>query len=186
MKQFKISFLIFLIMSVLLGVIYPLVMTGIAEIALSKKANGSLIKINNVVSGSELIGQNFSGQRYFHGRPSANNYDGVNSGGSNFGPTNKKLIDQAVNYADRIRKENGLASDAKIPSDLTLASGSGLDPHIRLDSAMLQAPRIARERKINESVINDLIKKNRERRYFGLSGDSFVNVLKLNIALDSM
>jgi K+-transporting ATPase ATPase C chain len=186
MKQFKISFILFLIMAFSLGMIYPLLMTGIAKIAFPNKANGSLIKINGAVSGSGLIGQNFAGKKYFHGRPSANNYDGLNSGGSNYGPTNRKFIEQTGKLVGQVKKENGLLPDAKIPADLVLASGSGLDPHISLESALLQVPRIARERKLNESIINDIIKKNTESRYFGLFGDSFVNVLKVNIALDSM
>lgn len=186
MKMLKTSLLIFFIMSFILGILYPLLMTLIAEIAFPKQANGSLIAINGYIAGSELIGQSFAGLKYFHGRPSAGNYDGMNSGGSNLGPTNKKLMDQLIQQTEKIKKENGLPSTAKIPADLVLASGSGLDPHISLESALLQVPRIARERKIDASNIDDLIKKNIETRYFGILGDPFVNVLKLNIALDSL
>jgi K+-transporting ATPase ATPase C chain len=110
----------------------------------------------------------------------------MNSGGSNYGPTNKKLVDRASELAEKIRIENGLPKNAKIPADLVLASGSGLDPHISLESALLQFARIAHVRKIDKSLINDLVIKNSEAQYFNLFGYQYVNVLKLNIALDSL
>ncbi len=172
-------------MSVMLGILYPVIMTGIAKSAFPSKSAGSLVKTDDRVSGSALIGQLFAGRMYFQGRPSAVNYNSANSGGSNLGPTNKKLIDQAAANADTIRKENNLPQDAKIPADLVLASGSGLDPHISVESAVLQVKRIASERNMNESDIMNIITNNTEKRYFNIFGDSFVNILKLNIALDS-
>lgn len=186
MKQFKVSVYIFLAMSLLLGLVYPLIMTGAAHLFFFKRANGSIIMADGAVVGSGLIGQAFKEPGYFHGRPSANNYDGMNSGGSNLGPTNKKLIDQVNKIIEQTRKENRLPQDAGIPADLVLSSASGLDPHISLDSALLQVRRISRERKINETIINDIIRKNAEMQYFGLFGNQYVNVLKLNIALDSL
>jgi potassium-transporting ATPase KdpC subunit len=185
MKQIKISLILFLIMTLLTGIVYPLLMTGIAQLAFREKAGGSLVSSNGHIAGSSLIGQNFTGKGYFHGRPSANSYDGANSGGSNFGPTNKKFIDQTAKLAKQVRRENGLASSAEIPAELVLSSASGLDPHIGINSALIQTARIARERKIGETLIRDLINRNSEMRYFGLFGDSFVNVFKLNLALDA-
>jgi K+-transporting ATPase ATPase C chain len=186
MKQIKISLIMILMMTLLTGIVYPLLMTGIAHLAFREKANGSLITVDGHIGGSELIGRNFTGPAYFHGRPSANNYEGANSGGSNYGPTNKKFIDQAARLAERVRQENGLARDAKIPAELVLASGSGLDPHIGINSALLQAGRVSRARKIDETVIRNIVDKNSEMRYFGLYGDRIVNVLKLNMALDAL
>jgi len=185
MKQFKISIIIFAILSLLTGIVYPLLMTGIAQLAIRNKANGSLATAGGRIVGSGLLGQNVNGKGYFHGRPSANSYDGMNSGGSNFGPTNRKFVDQAAKLAEQVRKENGLLPGALIPAELVLASGSGLDPHIGVDAALLQTARIARERKIDESVVRDIVNRNRELRYFGLFGDAFVNVLALNMALDA-
>jgi potassium-transporting ATPase KdpC subunit len=185
MKQFRISLIIIVVMTVLFGIVYPLAITGIAKLAFPEKSGGSLVKTGDEIRGSELISQAFTGPKYFHGRPSANNYDGTNSGGTNFGPTNKKLYVSTAKLAVDIRKENNLPADTKIPADLVLSSGSGLDPHISLDSAILQIPRIASSRKMKEDDIIVIIKKNTETRYFEDSGDSFVNVLKLNIALDS-
>ena len=122
----------------LFGVIYPLAMTGIAKLAFPEKAAGSLVKSGDEIRGSELIGQGFTSSKYFHGRPSANNYDGTNSGGTNLGPTNKKLYDSTAKLAVDIRKENKLPAGVNIPADLVLSLGSGLDPHVSLDSAMLQ------------------------------------------------
>jgi K+-transporting ATPase ATPase C chain len=159
-------------------------MTGIAQLLFSKQANGSLITVHGAIAGSELIGQSFAGPKYFHGRPSANNYDGTNSGGSNYGPTNRKLVERAEKLAISVRIDNGLPDGAVIPSELVLASGSGLDPHISLESARLQVNRIAGARGVDKSIIIKLLTHNSRKRYCGLWGDSYVNVLKLNIALD--
>ena len=184
MKQAAISIYMLITMTVMTGIIYPLAMTGIAQLLFSKQANGNLVTVNGSIAGSELIGQGFVGQKYFHGRPSANNYDGTNSGGSNYGPTNRKLVERAEKLARSMRIENGLPASATIPSDLVLASGSGLDPHISLESACLQVNRIAGARGIDKSILNKLLTHNSQKRYGGLWGDSYVNVLKLNIALD--
>jgi K+-transporting ATPase ATPase C chain len=178
--------LMLITMTVMAGIMYPLAMTGIAQLLFAKKANGSFITTNGTIMGSELIGQNFTEPKYFHGRPSANNNDGSNSGGSNLGPTNKKLIERAERQAIRVRRENGLPADAKIPSDLVLASGSGLDPHISLESALIQVNRIAGVRGIEKSIIVKLLTYNSQKRYWGLWADPYVNVLKLNIALDGL
>ena len=185
MKQAVIAIYMLITMSVMTGIMYPLAMTGIAQLLFSKQANGSLVTANGAIAGSELIGQGFAGPKYFHGRPSANNYDGTNSGGSNLGPTNKKLIEQAEKQAIRVRMENGLPAGTSVPSDLVLASGSGLDPHIGMESARIQVNRIAGERGIDKSIIIQLLALNSEKRYWW-SGDLYVNVLKLNIALDGL
>ncbi|MBP7737732.1 MAG: potassium-transporting ATPase subunit KdpC [Spirochaetes bacterium] len=185
MKQMRISIILLPVMSILLGFAYPLAMAGIARLFCENKAGGSLVTMGGTIIGSRLIGQGFSGPRYFHGRPSVNNYDGANSGGSNLGPTNGKLIDRAVKNIDRARGDNALPPDAKIPSDLVLASASGLDPHISLDAALLQADRIARERGIDKKAVDDLIERNTERPYFNIWGTPHVNVLALNISLDA-
>jgi K+-transporting ATPase ATPase C chain len=161
-------------------------MTGISQILFPEKANGSLIISSGGLTGSELIGQKFTSAKYFHGRPSANDYDGINSEGSNLGPTNKKLFDRAENLASLQRMENSCPSEAKIPSDLVLSSASGLDPHISLESAVFQAYRIGRKRKIDKETIIKMIDQSVERPYFNMTGSPYVNVLKLNLALDAM
>jgi potassium-transporting ATPase KdpC subunit len=186
MKHLRIAFVMILIMTLVLGVMYPLMMTGIAQLAFAHKANGSLSTIDGRTAGSKLLGQVFAKPGYFHGRPSANNYDGTNSGGSNLGPTNRKLIEAAVMRAEQVRSENGRAPGTKVPSDLVLASGSGLDPDISEAAALFQAGRIAEARGIKQADILRLIGQHREKRYFGLFGDSYINVLELNRALDAM
>lgn len=185
MKQAALSISMLITMTVISGIMYPLAMTGIAQILFTKQANGSLVTVNVGITGSELIGQAFAGPGYFHGRPSANNYDGTASGGSNYGPTNKKLIDLAAARAEQVRNENGLGPGAIVPSDLVLASGSGLDPHIRLESALLQADRIAAARDIEPSAVRDLVRRHKEKSCGGLFEKSYVNVLALNLALDA-
>lgn len=186
MKQVRVSLIMLLIMTIITGAAYPLMMTGIGRLVFSDKAKGSLITVRGRTVGSELIAQGFARPGYFHGRPSAVHYDGAGSGGSNFGPTNKKLIDAAAARAEQVRKENGLAPGAKIPADLVLASGSGLDPHVSLASALLQIPRIARARNIGEAEIRALVSRRTHKRYFGIFGDAMVNVLMLNIELDAL
>lgn len=183
MKQIKTSFLIFIIFSIITGLIYSLFITVFAQIVCPYKANGSLLIVKGKIAGSELIGQNFSKPEYFHGRPSAVNYDGGGSGGSNFGPTNKKLIDRVEAGIKQIEGENKISSSEKIPADLILASASGLDPHISPASAMIQVKRVAEARGLSEGAVNNLIKKNTENQFLG---QQVVNVLKLNIALDEI
>jgi potassium-transporting ATPase KdpC subunit len=182
-KNFKSTLIVFTVMIILPGVIYPFMMAGIAHFVFNKKANGSLIDIDGHIAGSALVGQRFSGPEYFQGRPSASDYNALLSGGSNYGPTNKKYIDIIKKRVWVIREENHLPPDTEIPGDIALASGSGLDPHISVESAMIQAKRIATERKISESAVSKIITDNVEKRYFNIFGDSYVNVLKINIAL---
>ncbi len=184
-KELKSALLLFGILALILGLIYPLVITGISLAVFPNQANGELIKVNGKVVGSQLIGQNFTSPRYFHGRPSAIDYNASISGGSNYGPTNKKLVDKVNESIKTIRTEDGLAANDMIPADLVLASGSGLDRYISIDSAELQVSRIAKARNLNESVIRELISKNKEVPFPGI-GKPVVNVLKLNIALDKI
>jgi K+-transporting ATPase ATPase C chain len=172
-------------LTVVLGVIYPLAMTGISQVLFSKQANGSLITNGGKVIGSEIIGQGFSKPEYFHPRPSAagNGYDPTASSGSNWGPTNQKLIDRVKTSVEQFRKENP-DYQGPIPADLVTASSSGLDPHISPDSARAQGPRVAKARGIAVEQVNALITQSTEQPTFGVLGEPRVNVLKLNLALD--
>jgi K+-transporting ATPase ATPase C chain len=175
-----------LFMTVVLGVLYPLGMTGIAQILFPHQANGSLIPSGNKVIGSELIAQNFTKPEYFHPRPSAagnDGFDATNSGGSNFGPTNQKLIDRTKASIEAFRKENPDTS-GPLPADLVTASASGLDPHLSPDSAKAQAARVAKARGVSADQVNQLIVQFTEGPDLGLLGEPRVNVLKLNLAMD--
>jgi K+-transporting ATPase ATPase C chain len=174
-----------LFMTVVLGIGYPLLMTGISQVVFPKQSNGSLIKNGDKVIGSELIGQNFSKPEYFHPRPSAagNGYDPLASGGSNLGPTNQKLIDRMKASVEQFRKENP-DFQGPIPADLLTTSASGLDPHISPASAQAQAARIAKARGISIEQVNQAITRFTEGPDLGLLGEPRVNVLKLNLALD--
>jgi potassium-transporting ATPase KdpC subunit len=165
---------------------YTLFLTFVAQSAVPFQANGSLIYIDGKVVGSELIGQSFTSPGYFHGRPSAVDYDGNASGASNLGPSSKKLIDEVRQRVDDVRKENNLPADAPVPADLVTASASGLDPNISVDSAMLQVWRVARERKLEEADVRALVQRYIEPPQFGVLGQQKINVLKLNIALDAL
>ncbi len=172
--------------TILTGIVYPLAMTGICQIVFPHRANGSLIMSGGKVIGSELIGQNFTKPEYFHPRPSAagnDGYDAASSGGSNFGPTNQKLIDRVKNSIDKFRKENP-EYRGPIPADLLTTSASGLDPHISPDSALVQAPRVATARGVAEDRIKALIAQSTEPPDLTLLGEYRVNVLMLNLALD--
>ena len=182
----KTAMLLFIAFSLLTGLIYPLLMTGVIQIAMPKPASGSLIVVNGSVVGSELIGQNFTSPGYFHGRPSAVNYAGNGSGASNFGPTNKNLMEQVSQRISEVRAENNLSSNATVPSELVLTSGSGLDPHISMEGAMLQVPRVAVARGIPESEVKVLVYQHIEPAQFGIMGQERVNVLNLNLALDGL
>jgi potassium-transporting ATPase KdpC subunit len=173
-------------MTVLLGVVYPLAITGISHILFPQKAGGSLIKVGDKVIGSEIIGQSFTKPEYFHPRPSAageKGYDAAASSGSNLGPTNRKLIDRVAASVEQFRKENP-DYQGPIPADLVTTSASGLDPHISPDSARAQAARIAKARSISVEQVNQLIGQSTEQPDLGLLGEPRVNVLKLNLALD--
>ncbi len=189
MKKIVTSILMLVLMTVLTGIIYPLVMTGIAQVIYPKQANGSLLHRDGKVVGSELIGQNFGSARYFHPRPSAagaNGYDAAASSGSNLGPTNKSFLGVVKSRAEKLRSENGLPRNSKVPSDLVTASGSGLDPHISPAAAFLQAPRIAKARGISKSKVKAVVDRDIEGRQYGILGEERVDVLQLNLDLDKL
>jgi K+-transporting ATPase ATPase C chain len=169
--------------TVLLGLVYPLVVTGLAQVLFHDKSNGQLRERDGHAIGSEIIAQAFASPRYFHGRPSAagNGYDATNSGGTNLGPTNKKLIDLVKAAVDAARKEN---PGADVPVDLVTTSASGLDPHISPENAMFQVPRVAKARGISEADLRRLVTEHIEGRQLGFLGERRVNVLMLNLALD--
>lgn len=169
--------------------VYPLVVFGIGQAAFREKANGSLIvDKDGTVRGSRLLGQGFTAEKYFHPRPSAagNGYDAANSGGSNLGPTSQKLNDAIKDRVEAYRKENGLKDTDAIPADAVTASGSGLDPHISLRNAELQLSRVAKARNLSEAKVRELMAQNTDPRQLGILGDPGVNVLMLNLALDSV
>jgi K+-transporting ATPase ATPase C chain len=173
-------------LTLVLGVIYPLAITGICQVVFPRQANGSLIVANGNVIGSELVGQNFTKPEYFQPRPSAagnDGYDATASGGSNYGPTNQKLIDRVKASVDKFRKENP-DFQGPIPADLVTASASGLDPHLSPDSVLAQVPRVAKARGISGDRLNQLVAQLTEPPDLGLLGEARINVLKLNLALD--
>lgn len=178
MKNIITSIKVFIGFSILLGLIYPLAITGIAQATMKDKANGSLIKIDGKVVGSSLIGQNFDKPEYFNSRPSAVDYNASGSGGSNLGPSSKKLMEQVKARVEKFGQKTHL------PPDAVLTSASGLDPHISLENAQLQIPRISKIRNISESEIKKLVNENTDHDFIGIWGQYGVNVLKLNIALD--
>jgi K+-transporting ATPase ATPase C chain len=183
-KNLTAAVLMTIVTTLILGIVYPLVITGIAQVAFPDKANGQLIERNGKVVGSRIIGQGFSSPGYFHSRPSAAGigYDAANSAGSNLGPTNKKLIDAVKANVEAAHKEN---PGAPVPIDLVTTSASGFDPHITPASADFQVPRIARERGMSEADVRRLVDAHTEGRQLGFFGEPRVNVLELNLALDS-
>ena len=183
LKQVYPAVAITVVLTVLLGIIYPLVVTGLAQVMFPTKAGGSLIEKDGKVIGSSLIGQPFTGPGYFHSRPSAagSGYDGTASGGTNLGPTSQKLLDNVKTAADSLREEN---PGSPIPIDMVTASASGLDPHITPAAAEFQVPRISRERGLSSEEVRRLVREHTEGRQFGILGEPRVNVLELNLDLD--
>jgi len=184
-KQLWIALKATVVLTVLTGIAYPLIVTGLAKVIFPHQAGGSMLPLNGRIVGSELIGQRFTKPEYFHGRPSAagDGYDGLSSGGSNLGPTSQKLADRVKDDVARFRAENP-AYTGPVPADLVTASGSGLDPHVSPEAAEAQAARVAAARGIGVDRVRALIAANTEDRQFGFLGEARVNVLKLNVALD--
>jgi K+-transporting ATPase ATPase C chain len=184
-KHLTTAFLMTIATTILLGVIYPLLITALAQVLFKDKANGQIRYRDGEAIGSRIIGQTFNSAKYFHSRPSAagNGYDAANSGGTNYAPTNQKLIDRVRSDASSLHQEN---SAELIPVDLLTTSASGLDPEISPAAAEFQIPRIARERALSESAIRDLVQQHTDQRDLGLFGEPRVNVLELNLALDAL
>ena len=192
-RNLIVAVLMTLVTTLLLGVLYPLAVTGLAQVLFPDKANGQLIERNGKVVGSRIIGQAFSSPGYFHSRPSAagTGYDAANSGGTNLGPTNKKLVDAVRSAVETARKENPDGSGCDVPStrcgvpvDLVTSSASGLDPHISPAAAAFQVARVARERGVDTREVERMIAVHTAGRQLGVLGEAVVNVLELNLALD--
>jgi potassium-transporting ATPase KdpC subunit len=191
MKEFFADLRSAVVVTVALAVVccglYPLLVYGFGQALFHDQANGSLIAdANGTVRGSRLIGQQFTAEKYFHSRPSAagNGYDAANSSGSNLGPTSQKLNDAIKERIESYRKENGLNDNAPVPADAVTASGSGLDPHISVRNAQLQAARVAKARNVGMEKILELVRANTDSADLGILGEAGVNVLELNLALD--
>jgi potassium-transporting ATPase KdpC subunit len=196
LRQIRPAIVLIVLMTVLTGLAYPLAMTGLAQVLFPHQAAGSLIEKDGKVIGSELIGQNFTDAKYFHGRPSATTdtdpndstktvpapYNAGNSGGSNAGPTSKSLIERVQGDVDTLKKENA----APVPVDLVTTSASGLDPNITPAAAEFQVPRVARARNLPEERVRALVADATEDRFLRILGETRVNVLKLNLALDAV
>jgi K+-transporting ATPase ATPase C chain len=187
-SELRAAILSTLVLAVVCCGVYPLVIYGLGQALFRDKANGSLIADQDgTVRGSKLLAQGFTADKYFHPRPSAagNGYDAASSGGSNLGPTSQKLSDAIRDRVAAYRKENGLSETEPVPADAVTASGSGLDPQISLRNAELQTPRVAKARGLNEGKVRELIQRNTDGPDLGVLGDPGVNVLELNLALDS-
>ena len=197
LREIRPAIVVLVALTLICGLVYPLAMTGIAQVLFPHQAQGSLIEHNGTVVGSELIGQQFDSDKYFHGRPSATTapdpkdptktiaapYNALNSGGSNLAPSNKALVDRVKGDIEKLKAEN---PSMPVPADLVTTSASGLDPHISTEAALFQVPRIAKARNLPEERIRQLIADHTEDRLFGLLGEPRVNVLELNLALDQL
>jgi potassium-transporting ATPase KdpC subunit len=188
LKELWTSIVATVVLCLVVSGIYPVLIWGVGQVLFPHQANGSLVEHNGQVVGSELLAQGFSGARYFHPRPSAagTGYDPLSSGGSNLGPTSQKLIDGIKANVAQYRQENNLAPEAIVPADAVTASGSGLDPHISLQNAEMQIPRVAKERGLSDEAVRAEVTKATDHPLLGLGGDPGVNVLKINLALDTL
>lgn len=197
LREIRPAIVLVIILTLITGLVYPLVMTGIAGVLFPSQAQGSLVEVDGKVVGSSLIGQEFTSDKYFHGRPSATTapdpndpsktvpapYNAANSGGSNLGPTNKALIDRVKADVDKLKQEN---PSAQVPIDLVTTTASGLDPDISPEAALFQVPRVAKARNLQEDRLRQLVNDHVEGRLLGLFGEPRVNVLALNMALDGV
>ena len=186
LAEFRASIVVTVLLAFLCCGLYPVVVWGIAQAAFPEKANGSLLKVGGNVVGSSLIGQGFKGPAYFHPRPSAagEGYDAANSGGTNLGPTSKRLIEDVRSRVAAYREENGLPTESMVPADAATTSASGLDPHISLANAVDQAGRVAAARGLTKEEVMKKVRAHAEGRIFGILGEPRVNVLMLNLDLD--
>ena len=197
LREIRPAIMVLVALTLITGLVYPLAITGIAQVIFPHQANGSLIDRDGKVIGSELIGQNFTSDKYFHGRPSATTapdpkdasktiaapYNAANSGASNLGPSNKALVDRVKGDIATLQKEN---PGKAVPIDLVTTSGSGLDPDISPEAALFQAPRVAKARNLPEDRLRQLVEDKTEGRWFGILGEPRVNVLQLNLAIDRL